>query len=278
MFSTYLALRDTNQIRACLIEEMNGSLFYSRKPLPTLPNQATTIETILNRMEAICKHQKHEFNYEGLYSIADIIPKFTSKNYDEVHTIINEISLEELKKQIVKEQMLGNYEGVYITSRGNLVRYTEESTKEKTLHLTINTSNLNILHVYDKIRDGYMGSPQAEWVYVDEINLKSGKQYKFSNQYDFTNFLSDKIKYFLQLEEIQKEKIKAVYEDYWFKDLYSFLFLKRSGKLRAGTQHTLQNRQNIDIKQIIEYSNTLNLSKDILELEANKLVDELSIV
>lgn len=287
MFNTYLALRDTNQIRACLIGEMNRNLFYSRQALPTILNQTTTVEAVLNRMEAICKYQKHEFTYKGLSDLASLIFCFTNDSHDKANVIINEIPLEELKNQILKEQMLGIDRNVYITTERNLIRYTDETPKadstmkiirEKELNITINTSSLNIFHLYDNEEDGaYVGSTSAEYIYVNEINLKSGKQYKFSNQYDFDIFLTDKVNYYEHLKEINEEKIKAVYNEYWFKDLYSFLMLRKQGKLKSGTGSRLQDRRKLDIKQIIEYSDTLELSKDTLELEANKLVDELFI-
>lgn len=84
MFSTYISFRNTNQIRAFLINEMNRNLFYSPQALTTIPNQATVVDT--------------------------------------ANVIINEIPLDELQKQIAKEEMLGTD---YVLNKGNLIRYTD---------------------------------------------------------------------------------------------------------------------------------------------------------
>lgn len=152
---------------------------------------------------------------------------------------------------------------------GNLIRYTDN---EKEINITINTSSLNIFCFHDNEEDGaYCGSNSAEYVYIKEINLKSGKQYKFTNTYDFNTFIADKTKYYWYLEKKQEEEIKAVYKNYWFIDMYSLLTLKKQCKLKVKAEGKL------DIKQIIEYSDTLKIPKDILELETNKLLDELFI-
>lgn len=110
MFNTYIAFRNTNKIRAFLINEMNRNLFYSYKTyraLPTIPNQATVVDTVLEKMKAICYSQEHEFAFNSLYAIAYLISQFTNNSYNTANVIINEVSLEELQKQIAKEEMLG---------------------------------------------------------------------------------------------------------------------------------------------------------------------------
>lgn len=269
MFNTYIAFRNTNKIRAFLINEMNRNLFYSYKTyraLPTIPNQATVVDTVLEKMKAICYSQEHEFAFNSLYAIAYLISQFTNNSYNIANVIINEVPLEELQKQIAKEEMLGTD---YVLNSGNLIRYTDN---EKEINITINTSSLNIFCFHDNEEDGaYCGSNSAEYVYIKEINLKSGKQYKFTNTYDFNTFIADKTKYYWYLEKKQEEEIKAVYKNYWFIDMYSLLTLKKQCKLKVKAEGKL------DIKQIIEYSDTLKIPKDILELETNKLLDELFI-